>query len=631
MVSQLFIYTIIAIILIIISLIFLKKKYSKTIIRLIFLDFKKNNYYNKISIELNDNFIYKGAIDKKNLILDIFQVKMKNIANIKLKIMNSENNEEKAFKISVYKNYTNNINIKINNLKRNYYYSEIIFYGDNIQNNIKINNTFYYNSFNLKKRIRLIICNFSKKELKKIIEKNISDKALIKRTDNELTKNSNQFLLINIFIGQNISNILIFIDKEDILIIPNKNEKKLFEDFYNTLNFGTINTQCYLFLDELYSKEKLFDFSIVNKNKNEKEQIYISFINQGINCLLGNNIITSKDKKFILGYMILLFFICNGYKAQNMRQIKLLLIEMEKNKLNEIEQIKVIIACIIFFLNYSFKFNLIFNKDLPKDDEYLEGFKFFEDIVKELNEESELILMFLQLNSGSGFELLNGNNCYKISMISVEEIKSHLINNIPKYFFIYEEETSQYVISDQRTQVLAFNDKELLKYRSKDETTKKNNVMNVVIGLFHESGHQKFHMNDKIGAKRSPILYIQKDFSIGIQKDELKKKECGEAGRCVDSYLYENDINLEFLFNSNNSYRLMEKTLFLGKLNELNQIASNIAKNYFEEQIKNYSLNLGYEINNLDYPFIKKRRKKFEYDFIIKDGNEIPCGVNVDE
>ena len=48
--------------------------------------------------------------------------------------------------------------------------------------------------------------------------------------------------------------------------------------------------------------------------------------------------------------------------------------------------------------------------------------------------------------------------------------------------------------------------------------------MNVVIGLFHESGHQKFHMNDKIGAKRSPILYIQKDFSIGIQKDELKKK-----------------------------------------------------------------------------------------------------------
>ena len=305
--------------------------------------------------------------------------------------------------------------------------------------------------------------------------------------------------------------------------------------------------------------------------------------------------------------------------------------EMEKNKLNEIEQIKVIIACIIFFLNYSFKFNLIFNKDLPKDDEYLEGFKFFEDIVKELNEESELILMFLQLNSGSGFELLNGNNCYKISMISIEEIKSHLINNIPKYFFIYEEETSQYVISDQRTQVLAFNDKELLKYRSKDETTKKNNVMNVVIGLFHESGHQKFHMNDKIGAKRSPILYIQKDFSIGIQKDELKKKECGEAGRCVDSYLYENDINLEFLFNSNNSYRLMEKTLFLGKLNELNQIASNIAKNYVEEQIKNDSLNLGYEINNLDYPFIKKIRKKFEYDFIIKDGNEIPCGVNVDE
>ena len=155
--------------------------------------------------------------------------------------------------------------------------------------------------------------------------------------------------------------------------------------------------------------------------------------------------------------------------------------------------------------------------------------------------------------------------------------------------------------------------------------------MNVVIGLFHESGHQKFHMNDKIGAKRSPILYIQKDFSIGIQIDESKEKECSEAGLYVDSYLYGNNINVGFLINSNNSNKLMEKSLFLGKLDKLNDIASNIAKDFVEEFISNNSLNIGYEINSLDIPFSKKSTKKFEYDYIIIDGNEIPCGVNDDE
>ena len=187
------------------------------------------------------------------------------------------------------------------------------------------------------------------------------------------------------------------------------------------------------------------------------------------------------------------------------------------------------------------------------------------------------------------------------------------------------------MISDSRTQVLAFNHKELIKAKSKDETSKKNNVMNVVIGLFHESGHQKFHMNDKIGAKRSHILYIQKDFSIGIQKDESEEKECGEAGLCADSYLYGNNINVGFLINSNNSYKLMKKSLFLGKLNELNDIASNITKNFDEEFKGNNSLNLGYEINSLNFLFSKKSTKKFEYDYIIIDGNEIPCGVNDDE
>ena len=41
------------------------------------------------------------------------------------------------------------------------------------------------------------------------------------------------------------------------------------------------------------------------------------------------------------------------------------------------------------------------------------------------------------LSLGTGFisseELINNKRCYKLSMISVEDIKSHIIKNIPKY------------------------------------------------------------------------------------------------------------------------------------------------------------------------------------------------------
>ena len=79
--------------------------------------------------------------------------------------------------------------------------------------------------------------------------------------------------------------------------------------------------------------------------------------------------------------------------------------------------------------------------------------------MKDLKEESEIMLTFLQLNSGFGYELLNNNFCYKISMVSIEEIKKHLINIIPKYFFAFSEKCNQSIISDQRTQILAFNQK----------------------------------------------------------------------------------------------------------------------------------------------------------------------------
>lgn len=583
----------------------IRKNKSVIKIRFNFLDFKQINYYDEISIKLQDNIVYIGAIKEEILVIEISGFKKKNIIHGTIKIRNARNKAEKTFNISLYKNYIININIKINNLKHNYYSSEIIFYGDDLLSKIKISFNIAYNTFNLQKRIRLVICNIDKKELMKIITKNIFDKTLNKRIENILNNNSNQNLLINIFIGKDISNILIFRDNKDILIIPDENERKLFEEFYCQIDFNNINSQCFSFLNKLYKKEKLFGTSIINKNEKDKRIAYVSFINQGINCLIENDIITKKDKNFMLGYLIFLFYICNGEEAHDMNMINSLIKKMEYHKFDEIEQIKMVIAYVIFCLNSPFRFTLKFIDHFQKGNDYFDGFHFFKNIVKDLKEESEIMLTFLQLNSGFGYELLNNNYCYEISMVSIEEIKKHLINIIPKYFFAFSEECNQSIISDQRTQILAFNQKKLFKLEDGDEITRKINKMNVVLILFLEACHQNFQMDDKVGAKFFPTLYITKDYKIGTQKhNKMKEMEKTEAGKSFDNYLY--DIGLD-------------------------TIGQEVAKNFINDNYQNNDnvFNSISQFYNIENPLKEKERRPFDYEYVIIDGIEIPCGLNV--
>ena len=76
-------------------------------------------------------------------------------------------------------------------------------------------------------------------------------------------------------------------------------------------------------------------------------------------------------------------------------------------------------------MNHNNRFNLRFTEDLKKDDPYLNGFNFYESIIKELKEESKIMLMFLQLNLGLVFQLLNNIYFYKISMISIEDMETN--------------------------------------------------------------------------------------------------------------------------------------------------------------------------------------------------------------
>ena len=156
---------------------------------------------------------------------------------------------------------------------------------------------------------------------------------------------------------------------------------------------------------------------------------------------------------------------------------------------------------------------------------------------------------------------------------------------------------------------------------------------NVVIGLFHESGHQKLHMNINVGARLSPILYIKKNFEIGNQGDRTAKiKVRGEAGKCVDNYLYGYGFNTSFLFLSELSPIIMDKSLFLGKLDRLNNIAGEIALDFSNRVVANHELlnQNQNQINHMENNININRKRKFDYEYIMIDGKEFPCGIDVD-
>ena len=99
----------------------------------------------------------------------------------------------------------------MNNKSNKFYCSDIIFYGE--INKIKLDDL-QYNTFNLTKRLRCVILNIEQNKLFEIIRNNNYNNDLNSKVYQVLSNNFNKNLLINIYVGNNESNVLIFHEKE---------------------------------------------------------------------------------------------------------------------------------------------------------------------------------------------------------------------------------------------------------------------------------------------------------------------------------------------------------------------------------------------------------------------------------
>ena len=264
----------------------------ETVLTINFIDYKINNYFNTIKIKFAEKSQLTIKIRNHRISVPIFIVDNKNFFDCEISIINVFTNESRKFKFLIYKNFINKINIYLNNNLDKYFSSEISFYGEINKVKLKGNE---YDKFNLNKRLRCTIVNMQETKLFELIKdnNNYNDKLNLE-IPQILSKNKNKNFLINIFIGNNKSNVLIFNEEEQILILATKEEKDIFtklcEDVMKkTKDEFIINNLCKSFCDSLLLRTKLFGFKLIDIIS--INTILISFLNQGINCLLDKNII----------------------------------------------------------------------------------------------------------------------------------------------------------------------------------------------------------------------------------------------------------------------------------------------------------------------------------------------------
>ena len=586
-----------------------------------FIDYKEINFYSEITLEINHKVLKKMRIKGKSATINIYGIKNMEIVKAKLILKNPTKKEEKKFIINIYKNVTNILNININNRNGVYYDSEFIFYFKNQDQNIKADGLEYSNH-NQKYRQRLLLYNSNKDILDEILRKNnINQKKSLGIVEN----NNNKLLLLNIYVDINKVKTYIFIEGEKSLIVPNQEEKKLFQNFYETMCINMFDTQaliqnCKSYKNKIIKKAKIFGQKINNLNDDKDNNILFSLINQGLNCLFNNNILSKNninDFHFIAGYILFYYYIDQKVITSNLVTTFFEYINKAYQKNYSISDLmRIGISYILFAKNKLNNLKIRFTDELKKDNPYRNGFEFFENIVKDLDEDSDLIFIYLQINSGYGLELINNEICFKLSMIPVKTVQDHILELIPKYFYIYESNKEIYGSSDSRTQVTAFNDNKIID--QSNNYHKNNSLMNVTIEMLHESGHTKFHMNNDVGGDRSPKACINKSFEL-IKKSHWTNQGRGESGKFIDYFLYntENDDELPInIISSGKSNELMDKKYFTGNLDILNMKANQIASTLSRKNTQIKSQDSISNINNLgsgNYQSNKKESDEKEY------------------
>ena len=630
-----------------------------TTLEFFFIDYQKNNHFDIIEIFNNQ---YQIANNKLEININNLNNNNNDDCFITTELKLKNENEIKNFLITIYYDKKNIYNVLINNSSTDNYNLEIIYYGKNKnqfeKNLIKIN---YRDEKN--KKISYIIKNYEEIDSYENFKKlnNINDEFFekIKFKGNKIKKTDfpfrRRFNIINI-ISQNFYDISKYkYNKNNIstyhsyslikFIDINKNNKYLFKieknkeiikldyevekfllNFYNFyIKFDPSKEapdkfykECQKYKTEFEEKkEKLNDYFLFQKCKNTfyNEKAYLKTKSEEF------------EHKFISFCVLLIVLSCDDTKFFNFISEFNNLIKRIKTYCL-LDKIKIILTSTLIFYNTN-NFGIFFNLDEFKNKLLiLKSENFFREIIKNLEEYSELFFLYLQLNSGIGENLYDGQTYYKISMLDLNDIKFHFLKLYPKYFFVISNENLYDVVfTCYPTTIETFNRTNLFKSKILNKQDIDDSIMSLSLIKFHEAGHEKFSFTSN--GSNSPRNFFSSQFlpieqttweedrekylkQFNIKYNITKENNInfytykGESGKCVDFYLFKNYTYISNLIYYDNLKEIKDLKLFISpSLKELhNKILEILKKSNDNNAEKTENIQIGIkQLKNTRYNF----------------------------
>lgn len=261
--------------------------------------------------------------------------------------------------------------------------------------------------------------------------------------------------------------------------------------------------------------------------------------------------------------------------------------------LNINQKIKIMKSITIFFTNSLLTNNTIFGvsyvniNKIPKNNPYANSLKLLKEIISEITEESRLFEAFMYFDNEIIENILAKNTQhnytyqnlfgqkvevnqpqfiteYGISLMTVQEIKSHLLELLPTIIIqidsninmrgLFESETKMMVINEYKMFGNNFNINEKTIFKLEPECY----IIPISMIILHEIlGHAKLRYNENSEKNKfSPLIIRDNKYDFKPQKlikriklfdDTEKDINKGETGRVLEHYISENRDIIQIL------------------------------------------------------------------------------------
>ena len=212
-------------------------------------------------------------------------------------------------------------------------------------------------------------------------------------------------------------------------------------------------------------------------------------------------------------------------------------------------------------------------------------YKFFEEFIESLTEDSKTFLYFLQLNSGIGY--MQKRKVYTFDLCNVEMIKRKLRAIFPKFLSFYNYNNSKkidyLIFCSNQIGGIALNENFLVptnKYENIDYNSNKINIseneqneiaMNIILFLLHEfTDHKKFNNSVKRNFPNKKILKEDKIKKIAYNNNHQNKEENSPnifLEPC--NSILNNNLLFENLITMKNKGKLIKRPDLFNDLNEI--------------------------------------------------------------